>query len=182
MINHGRLLSLYSSLKLLQKVQCSKDFILQEGWTHWYALSWQNQKYPYNPTMGITWITVLRLVLFRMFCSAAFLCLQLTLWEIICASHVPYKFTSFVSFILYLVQSANKCFGFTICHREAAFACKSYVWASRLGRPPRWPAALHCWIVGVLPWPSGLCSHLPPLALCLVILPIQIYLISSPQP
>ena len=98
--------------------------------------------------MGITWITVLRLVLFRMFCSAAFLCLQLTLWQTICASHVPYKFTSFVSFILYPVQSTNSCFGFTIYHREAAFARKSYVWASRMGRPPRWPAALHCWIVG----------------------------------
>ena len=91
--------------------------------------------------MGITWITVLWLVLFRMFCSAAFLCLQLTLWQTICASHVPYKFTSFASFILYPVQSANNCFGFTICHREAAFACKSYVWASRLGRPP----LLNCW-------------------------------------
>ena len=94
---------------------------------------------------------------------------NLTFWENICASHVFYKFLPVLLPLFSPVQSANICFGFTICHREAAFTyklCPSF----EIGQASQMACCtplLNCWgpSLTVLPLqppapPGALPSHL----------------------
>jgi hypothetical protein len=115
-----------------------------------------------------------------------YLCLQLASEEP--QMHSPFLpchslFCFSIRYILkiYSVYSSNIYIWFIICFREAVITYNtksccicvstfsgSYVWAWRLGRPPRRPASLHCYSVGILPWPSCFCCHLPFLACFLI--------------